>query len=88
MTAGAFCSSHSCASQLICHRMWHGTLRAGPPTTLKEPLPQHVPKVGNGHLRDWAGKQASLTPVSLFFSLVIGLAVLTYSKIPLEDYWK
>ena len=49
---------------------------------------QHVPKAGNRHLRNRAGKQASLTLVLIFFSLVIGLAALTYSKIPLEDYWK
>lgn len=51
-------------------------------------VPQHVPKVENRHLRNRAGKQASLTLVLIFFSLVIGLVALTYSKMPLEEYWK
>lgn len=51
-------------------------------------VPRHVPKIGNHYLRNRPGKEASPTLVFGFFSLVIGLAGLTYSRIPLEDCWK
>lgn len=80
MTAGAFGSSHSHASQLICHRVWCGTLQ-GRATHRSEGASATACAKGREQSPQRPGWKESL---SYTWFDVIGLAVLTYGRIPLK----